>query len=93
MHLIVDNGRGHLSLVEPDSDNIPSYAILSHTWGRHGDEVTMKDLLEGTSKNKASYNKIDFCRTQAASDEVQFFWVDTCYINKASNAKLSEYYD
>jgi hypothetical protein len=90
MHLIVDDGHGHLGLVEPDSDNIPGYAILSHTWGRDSDEVTMKDLLEGTGKNKAGYDKLDFCRKQAARDEVQFFWVDTCCIDKLSSAELTE---
>jgi hypothetical protein len=73
-----DEVHGDLSLVEQHDENIPQYAILSHTWGADGDEVTFRDLMEGTGKNKAGYNKIEFCRNQAASDGLQFFWIDTC---------------
>jgi Heterokaryon incompatibility protein (HET) len=90
MRLIKDEGHGELSLVEHYDDKIPHYAILSHTWGADGEEVTFKDLLEGTGKNKAGYKKIEFCRDQAASDGLQFFWVDTCCIDKSSSAELSE---
>ena len=45
---------------------IPQYAILSHTWG--AEEVTFKDLMEGTGKDKAGYEKIEICRKKAASD-------------------------
>ena len=42
--------------------NIRSYAILSHTWGIDTtEEVTFKDLVDGTRKGKAGYNKIRFC--------------------------------
>jgi hypothetical protein len=77
MRLIVDGGHGDFNLVERD-DNNTRYAILSHTWGADSEEVTFKDLMEGTGKNKVGYNKIEFCRKQAASDGLQFFWVDTC---------------
>ena len=40
------------------SDDIPRYAILSHTWGVDTEEVTFRDLMDGTGKNKAGYNKI-----------------------------------
>jgi Heterokaryon incompatibility protein (HET) len=89
MRLIKDEGHGELSLEQHD-ENIPHYAILSHTWGADGEEVTFKDLIKGTGKNKAGYNKIEFCRNQAASDGLQFFWVDTCCIDKSSSAELSE---
>ena len=46
--------------------------------------------MEDTSKNKASYKKIEFCRKQAIKDGIQYFWVDTCYINKSSSAELAE---
>jgi len=67
-----------LSLTEFFDDKIPPYAILSHTWRRDGEEVTFKDLSEGTGTSKAGYNKIHFCGKQAASDDLQYFWVDTC---------------
>ncbi|ERF69453.1 hypothetical protein EPUS_07857 [Endocarpon pusillum Z07020] len=90
MRLIKDEGHRNLSLVEQYDENIPHYAILSHTWGADGEEVTFKDLMKGTGKNKAGYKKIEFCRNQAARDGLQFFWVDTCCIDKSSSAELSE---
>jgi hypothetical protein len=90
MRLIVDDGHGNLSLIERDHSNIPRYAILSHTWGADGEEVTFREFMEGTGKNKAGYEKIEFCRKQAASDAIQFFWVDTCCIDKSSSAELTE---
>jgi Heterokaryon incompatibility protein (HET) len=90
MRLIFSEGPGNISLVELYDDSIPRYAILSHTWGPDEEEVTFKDLIEGTGKNKDGYNKIEFCREQAARDSLQFFWVDSCCIDKSSSAELSE---
>ncbi len=90
MRLIKDEGCGILSLVEHGDKNIPPYAILSHTWGMDSEEVTFKDLIEGTGNNKTGYQKIKFCRKQAASDGLQHFWVDTCCIDKTSSAELEE---
>ena len=42
-------------------ENMPKYAILSHTWGPDAEEVTFKDLVDGTGEVKASYKKIRFC--------------------------------
>ena len=36
------------SLTEFIGDDVPRYAILSHTWGADGEEVTFKHLAEGT---------------------------------------------
>ena len=91
MRLITDQGHGNFGLVEYDDNNIPRYAILSHTWGADSEEVTFKDFREGTSMmDKAGYRKIEFCRKQAARDSLQHFWVDTCCIDKSSSAELSE---
>ena len=46
--------------------------------------------MEGTGKSKAGYVKIRFCGKQAASDRLQYFWVDTCCIDKSSSAELTE---
>ena len=72
------------------SRQIPPYAILSHTWGADGEEVTFKDLVESIGKNKTGYKKIEFCRNQAAIDGLHFFWVGTCCIDKSSSAELCE---
>ena len=92
MRLLRDDGNGNTSLVEYDDGKIPPYAILSHTWGPDGQEVTFKDLVEGagTGRNKVGFEKIKFCRERAASDGIQYFWVDTCCIDKSSSAELSK---
>jgi hypothetical protein len=90
MRLITDKGHGNYRLVEQNDDHLPPYAILSHTWGVDSEEVTFEDLMKGTGKSKAGYKKIEFCSKQAASDGLQFFWVDTCCIDKSSSAELTE---
>ena len=90
MRLLKFEGDGEFSLIEFIGDKIPPYAILSHTWGADGEEVTFKDLMEGTGKSKAGYQKIRFCGEQAATDGLEYFWVDTCCIDKSSSAELSE---
>jgi hypothetical protein len=90
MRLLQLKDGGEFSLTEYVGDNIPQYAILSHNWGADYEEVTFKDLAEGKGKSKAGYNKIRFCGEQAAKDELLFFWVDTCCIDKSSSAELSE---
>jgi hypothetical protein len=79
-----------LSLVEFPDDKIPLYAILSHTWGPDGEEVTFTDLVDGTGREKPGYEKILSCGKQAAKDDLGYWWVDTCCINKSSSAELSE---
>jgi hypothetical protein len=81
---------GGFSLVEFFGRDIPPYAILSHTWGTDHEEVTFRDLTESKGKSKAGYRKLIFCRKQAADDGLQYFWVDTCCIDKSSSAELSE---
>jgi NACHT domain/Heterokaryon incompatibility protein (HET) len=71
-------------------DTIPPYAILSHTWGADAEEVTFEDLTKGTGKDKPGYEKIRFCGEQAKQDDLEYFWVDTCCINKADFIELSE---
>jgi len=68
----------------------PSYAILSHTWGQDEEEVTFKDLMEGTGREKAGYDKIHFCARQAQRDGLKYFWIDTCCIDKTNNVELAE---
>jgi hypothetical protein len=82
------DGDGDFSLTEFSDSEIPLYAILSHRWGEG--EVTFKDLVDGTSKNKAGYSKIQFCGEQAKRNGLQYFWVDTCCIDKSNAVELQE---
>jgi hypothetical protein len=90
MRLLKFDSRGKLTLTKNFDENIPCYAILSHTWGADDEEVTFKDLESGSYKSQAGYTKIRFCGEQAKTDGLQYFWVDTCCINKSSSAELQE---
>jgi len=90
MRLLEHKDNSDFSLIEFVGHTTPQYAILSHTWGAEGEEVTFKDLVEGTGKSKAGCAKIHFCAKQAAKDGLRYFWVDTCCIDKSSSMELSE---
>jgi hypothetical protein len=87
--LRVEEGSGY-SLTEFSSNEIPPYTILSHTWGADHDEVSFRDLQEGTGKEKIGHQKLAFCAERTMRDGLEFFWVDTCCIDKSSSAELSE---
>jgi hypothetical protein len=89
MRLLRYSESGELSIQSFDDGVTPAYAILSHTWGADGDEVTFADLETGDSRSKPGYNKIRFCGRQARQDGLQYFWVDTCCINKNDKAELA----
>ncbi|KAN0104318.1 Tetratricopeptide repeat domain containing protein [Hyaloscypha variabilis] len=63
---------GKIVFREPTSRDVPAYAILSHTWG----------------KEEAGWRKIQFCANQAAADGLEYFWVDTCCIDKKNVVEL-----
>ena len=67
---------GRIISTEDLLDNIPPYAILSHSWGAEDEELTFRELIDGTGLQKAQ--KVRFCGEQAARDGLQYFWVDTC---------------
>jgi len=91
MRLLERNSADVFSLTKDFvGDDVPEYSILSHTWGPDTEEVTFRDLMDGTGKSKAGYNKIRFCGEQARRDGLQYFWVDTCCIDKSNNNELSE---
>jgi len=91
MRLLLRSNTGEFSLTKDlvGDDTIPPYAILSHTW-KEGQEVTFKDLMDGTGQSKTGYDKIRFCGQQAERDSLQYFWVDTCCINKLNHVELQE---
>jgi hypothetical protein len=90
MRLLKWETAGVFSLTGNLISDIPQYAILSHTWGGDVEEVTFEDLAKGTGKRKAGYQKIRFCGEEAARHGLQYFWVDTCCIDKSSSAELQE---
>ena len=91
MRLLQRRGDGSYQLTKNFlDDDVPSYAILSHTWGAEDDEVTFEEISQSSGRDKVGYDKLDFCGTQAALDDLQYFWVDSCCIKKSSDAELSE---
>ena len=81
-----DNGEYGLTKDLIGDDPTPPYAILSHTWNE-GQEVTFEDLMDGIGKTKTGYHKIRFCGQQAELHGLQYFWVDTCCIDKSNKAE------
>lgn len=80
-----DDGR-LLSTYFSDED-VPPYAILSHRWGES--EVLLEHVEDGSYGNYQGYRKIEFCAQQAAKDQLQYFWIDTCCIDKWNLVELS----
>ncbi|TQN65387.1 Vegetative incompatibility protein HET-E-1 [Colletotrichum shisoi] len=78
-----------LSLDEFYGDDVPRYAIVSHTWG--AEEVTFQDWGDHrVAREKNGFQKIELARAQALRDGLDYLWIDTCCINKESSAELSE---
>ena len=90
MRLLERKSKDDFRITEPfiNIDRIPPYAILSHTWG--SEEVTFQDITKSMGKNKTDYKKLRFMADQAAKDNLRYFWVDTCCIDKSSSAELTE---
>ena len=74
-------------------DKVPSYAILSHTWGE--DEIVFEDVSTkpagplNTGKTNGDAKVTNACR-QASRDGFDYIWIDTCCIDKSSSTELSE---
>lgn len=88
MRLLQRLPGGDFELTSFDDDHPPPYAILSHTWAK-GQEVTYNELVAGAGRDKTGFDKIRFCGERAAADGLQYFWVDTCCINKSTSDELS----
>lgn len=72
-------------------EDIPPYAILSHTWG--ADELTIAQFTADdvqTHAHKTGYAKIQHCCRLAAAAGLDYVWVDTVCIDKSSSAELTE---
>ncbi|KAJ4315012.1 hypothetical protein N0V94_006178 [Neodidymelliopsis sp. IMI 364377] len=90
MRLLHFNDDDSLSLVEFLGNDIPPFAILSHTWYSDSEEYNFQDVVRGTGEERRGYQKVQFCGQQAKRDGLQYFWVDTCCIDKSSSAELTE---
>ena len=91
MRLLKLDSHGDLSLTKDFGDDAPPYAVLSHTWNEDNEkEVTFSDVENKAATRKPGYAKLQFCGEQAKEDGLEHFWVDTCCINKANHAELSE---
>ncbi len=90
MRLLRYDNDGNIILTKFDESDIPKYAILSHTWAQdNSKEVTYAEVINGTCQEKEGFKKIRFCGEQASRDGLQYFWVDTCCIDKDNGAELS----
>ncbi|KAE8153243.1 WD40-repeat-containing domain protein [Aspergillus avenaceus] len=73
------------------NEQIPPYAILSHTWGSDRDEVSFRDITEGNAKGASRWPiKLDGCCKQAEEDGLHYVWIDTCCIDKTNSVELGE---
>ena len=81
---------GEIVFRKSTSGDVPAYAILSHTWG--DEEVLFQDIEAGADISKtiikAGWKKIQFCAKQALADGLQYFWVDTCCIDKKNAVEV-----
>jgi hypothetical protein len=61
MRLLELKSSGECSLTKDLIENVPPYAILSHTWGGDDEEVTFHDFTQGVGKSKTGYRKQYIC--------------------------------
>ncbi|KAH8588944.1 heterokaryon incompatibility protein-domain-containing protein, partial [Bisporella sp. PMI_857] len=85
-----------LELEEFFGDDIPRYAIISHTWTRN-QEITFQEwtancrlLSQMNQPRKKGYDKIESACRVARNSRLKHLWVDTNCIDKSSSAELSE---
>ncbi len=80
-----------LELSEFQEDGVPSYAILSHVWVE-GEEVSFQDFtdLSPLTTTKSGFHKIQRACEIALRDSIEWIWIDTNCIHKASSAELIE---
>ncbi|KAI1208265.1 HET-domain-containing protein [Annulohypoxylon truncatum] len=72
-------------------DTVPPYAILSHTWVE-GEEISFRDFIDPCpyTTTKPGFHKIQGACKIAQQDGIDWIWIDTNCIDKASSAELTE---
>jgi hypothetical protein len=70
----------HSFIIRDLVENIPEYAILSHSWEM---KVTFADFSKGSVWEKGGVEKIRLCTEQATIDGIRHFCIDTYYINRS----------
>ncbi|RAQ99094.1 kinesin light chain [Stemphylium lycopersici] len=90
MRLLSYDALGRLVLTDfRGAETIPPYAILSHRWS--DSEILIEDISNKTYKEKKEgYRKLQFCAERAAQDKLQYFWIDTCCIDRWNNNERSK---
>jgi hypothetical protein len=89
MRLLCFDALGRLILTDFRGKPILPYAILSHRWS--DSETLIEDISNGNYKEKEEgYRKLKFCAEQAAQDGLQYFWIDTCCIDRWDNNERSK---
>ncbi|KAM5364137.1 hypothetical protein ACJZ2D_011638 [Fusarium nematophilum] len=74
-----------------DDRKIPPYAILSHTWGPDGEEISFDDIQSGNIEKPGNgTKKLKGCCNQAKEDHLGYAWIDTCCIKKEADRELAE---
>src|SRR5438034_41992 len=78
-------------LHEFSGPDVPSYAILSHTWGPAEEEISFSDLRENLrdARKKRGFDKIEGSCIKARNRGLQYVWIDTCCINKENESETS----
>lgn len=61
-------------------DDIPNYAILSHTWDKV--ELTYQDLQHSGYDVHQGFDKVRGCCLKARTLELEWAWIDKCCIDK-----------
>jgi hypothetical protein len=89
MRLLKVNADGGLRLCRFTGSNIPSYAILSHTWEADEQEVSFQDIMNGAGHTKTGYKKLRFCKDRVQKDGLSYFWIDSVCIDQSSSMELS----
>ncbi|KAH8891581.1 HET-domain-containing protein [Thozetella sp. PMI_491] len=81
-----------LEIEEFPGTDIPSYAILSHTWGDReaGFDQWTRRWTRVPRLRRPGFSKVAMTCKQARRDDIPYVWVDTVCIDKSSSAELSE---
>ncbi|KUJ11838.1 uncharacterized protein LY89DRAFT_738484 [Mollisia scopiformis] len=88
MRLLHFNNDGDFSLTEFFEDDIPEYAILSHRWG--AEEVTFKDMTDGTSKATQVKPRLATVRYSSAENRRGVMaWITSGWTHAASTNRAA----